>query len=183
MCERDAREYFDRFLARIAPRWRIGTDTGRRLRPAQQGAAARPDRRTYATRLLAVGDAAGLVKATTGGGIYYSLVSGGLAAEMLGDALERDELDATRLPCTSSAGAPLLGDELSAQMTLRDIANGCRTTRSKSLFELARTNGIMPIIRSTATFNRHRNLILSLIGHPPARRVLMRRVLGWGRTP
>ena len=38
--------------------------------------------------------------------------------------------------------------------------------------------GRMPIIRRTATFNRHRNLILSLIGHPPARRVLMRRVLG-----
>jgi hypothetical protein len=37
----------------------------------------------------------------------------------------------------------------------------------------------MPIIRRTATFNRHRNLILSLLGHPPSRRVLMRRMLGW----
>ena len=47
-----------------------------------------PIERTYATRLLAVGDAAGLVKATTGGGIYYSLLSGRLAADVLADALQ-----------------------------------------------------------------------------------------------
>jgi flavin-dependent dehydrogenase len=138
-----------------------------------------PIDRTYGARLLAVGDAAGLVKATTGGGIYYSLVSGALAAEVLGSALERDELDADSLAVYEQRWRAMLGDELSAQMTLRDIANRLSDDEIESLFELARTNGIMPIIRRTATFNRHRNLILSLIGHPPARRVLMRRVLGW----
>ena len=39
--------------------------------------------RTYRDRLLVVGDAAGLVKPTTGGGIYYSLLSAGLAADVL----------------------------------------------------------------------------------------------------
>ena len=38
-------------------------------------------------RVLAVGDAAGLAKPTTGGGIYYSLLSGRLAAEVLVSAL------------------------------------------------------------------------------------------------
>jgi hypothetical protein len=51
-----------------------------------------------------------------------------------------------------------------------------------ALFELARTDGIMPIVRRTATFNRHRQLIVSLLGHPPARRVLMRRLLGWAAS-
>ena len=180
MCERDAREYFDRFLARIAPRWRITTDTAAGgLAPRSKVLPLGPIDRTYAARLLAVGDAAGLVKATTGGGIYYSLVSGGLAAEVLGSALERDELDADSLAVYEQRWRAMLGDELSAQMTLRDIANSLSDDEIESLFELARTNGIMPIIRRTATFNRHRNLILSLIGHPPARRVLMRRVLGW----
>jgi flavin-dependent dehydrogenase len=138
-----------------------------------------PIERTYSARLLAVGDAAGLVKATTGGGIYYSLVSGGLAADVLTDALGRNDLSQSSLAAYEQRWRAALGDELSAQATLREIANDLSDEDIESLFELARTNGIMPIIRRTATFNRHRNLILSILGHPPARRVLMRRVLGW----
>jgi hypothetical protein len=40
----------------------------------------------------------------------------------------------------------------------------------------------MPIVRRTARFNRHRDLILAVLSHPPARRLLVRRVLGWSRT-
>ena len=39
---------------------------------------------------MAVGDAAGLAKPTTGGGIYYSLLSGRYAAEVLTSALRSD---------------------------------------------------------------------------------------------
>src|SRR4029077_17232747 len=51
-----------------------------------------PVRRTYGHRVLAVGDGAGLTKPTTGGGIFYSLFSGLLAAETLTGALRRDRL-------------------------------------------------------------------------------------------
>jgi digeranylgeranylglycerophospholipid reductase len=180
MCEGSAHEYFDRFLAKIGPRWQIGS-------PSPDGSPAPrskvlplgPIERTYATRLLAVGDAAGLVKPTTGGGIYYSLLSGGLAADVLAGALRRDDLGESSLAAYEQRWRALLGDELSAQTTLRKIANDLSDEEIESLFELARSNGIMPIIRRTATFNRHRNLILSLLGHPPSRRVLMRRMLGW----
>ena len=51
-------------------------------RAAHEDPAARPrDQDLRRSRLLAVGDAAGLVKPTTGGGIYYSLISGQIAAE------------------------------------------------------------------------------------------------------
>jgi hypothetical protein len=49
-----------------------------------------------------------------------------------------------------------------------------------SLFELARTNGVMPILKRTAAFNRHRNLILALLAHPPARRILVRHAFSMG---
>ena len=52
-----------------------------------------PIERTYGDRLLVIGDAAGLVKPTTGGGIYYSIVSGSLAAEVAGDGLRRAASD------------------------------------------------------------------------------------------
>ena len=56
-----------------------------------------PIARTYGDRLLAVGDAAGLVKATTGGGIYYSLLSGRLAADILDERLRDGDLTADSL--------------------------------------------------------------------------------------
>ena len=183
MCEHDAREHFNRFLARVGARWQMGTGdcVDPAIQPRSKILPLVPIARTYGTRLLAVGDAAGLVKATTGGGIYYSLLSGSLAADVLSDALRNDDLDESELSVYEQRWRSVLGDELAAQLALRQIANGLSNDEIEELFELARTDGIMPIVRRTATFNRHRQLIVSLLGHPPARRVLMRRVLGWGR--
>ena len=184
MCEHDAREHFDRFLARIAPRWKTGTmdchDGG--LAPRTKMLPLGPIEKTYAARVVAIGDAAGLVKATTGGGIYYSLLSGTVAADTLVEAFSRGDLSEASLAAYEQRWRALLADELSAQMSLRRIANRLSDEEIDDLFELARTDGIMPLVRKTARFNRHRDLILSLLSHPPARRVLMRRVLGWGRT-
>ena len=47
----------------------------------------------------------------------------------------------------------------------------------EGLFELALTDGVMPIVRRTATFNRHRQLILALFKHPPARQILFRSIV------
>lgn len=184
MCDRGAQDYFARFLARIGPRWKTGTraclDNGikARIKPLPLG----PLRRTYADRVLAVGDAAGLVKATTGGGIFYSLLSGRLAADTLIDACANDDFAAARLSRYEKRWRSELADEFDAQMSLRRISHRLSDTEINELFELARVDGIMPLVRKTARFNKHRDLIMSLLSHPPARRVLMRRVLGWART-
>ena len=47
----------------------------------------------------------------------------------------------------------------------------------EALFDLARTDGIMPLVRRTAAFNHHREFITALFKHPPARRVLLRAAL------
>jgi hypothetical protein len=46
----------------------------------------------------------------------------------------------------------------------------------EQLFDLARTDGVMPIVRRTASFNRHRKLILALLKHPPVRQLLLQRI-------
>ena len=124
--------------------------------------------RTYGDRMLAIGDAAGLVKPTTGGGIHYSIVSGALAAGVVISALADDRAgraepvglrarvaDGTRGRVRSAAGA----------------ARGRRVPERRSdrqLLELAHTDGIMPIVRATARFNEHRPLIRApLFKHPP----------------
>jgi len=49
---------------------------------------------TFGERLLVVGDAAGLTKPTTAGGIYYSLLSAELAASTAQRATEGQEYSA-----------------------------------------------------------------------------------------
>jgi geranylgeranyl reductase family protein len=174
MCEGDAPRHFDRLVARARDRWGLGTrEIGR---PRQKILPLAPLPRTYSDRVLAIGDAAGLVKPTTGGGIYYSLVSARLAADVLMPALQDNDLCAARLAPYERAWREKLSAELQAQFKLRMVAHRMTDTDIEDLFELARTDGIMPIVRRTASFNRHRNLIVELLKHPPVRRLVLRRL-------
>src|SRR5206468_12215001 len=132
----------------------------------------------YATRVLAVGDAGGIVKATTGGGIYYSLLSASLAATTLEHAFHRARFDATTLARYERTWRRRLGPEIRAQQRLRELAHRMTDVDIEALFDLAATDGVMPIVRETARFNQHRGLILALLRHPPARRVLLGRLGG-----
>jgi flavin-dependent dehydrogenase len=184
MCEHDASGHFGRFFARAKEAWGLGRNLELRTEnselkehsavPRQKMLPLAPLERTYADRVIAVGDAAGLVKATTGGGIYYSLVSAALAADVLAPALREDTLDATTLSRYQALWQKRLGPELKAQLALRELAERMDDEGIDALFDLAQTNGVMPIVRRTARFNQHRDLIVSLLKHPPARRLLVK---------
>lgn len=171
MCDRNAVGYFDRIVARVRDAWEIGVAPG--CAPRHKILPLAPIDRTYGDRLLVIGDAAGLVKATTGGGIYYSVLSAQVAAAVLADALDRDRLDAASLAEYERRWRKSMGAELRAQLELRRVAERMTDADIDSLFELARTDGIMPIVRRTASFNRHRDLIVALLRHPPVRRALV----------
>jgi len=175
MCQGDATVFFRQFVNRVAASWGIPIqlvgEPRRRLLPLSTLS------RTFASRMLVVGDAAGLVKPTTGGGIYYSLVSATLAAETLIAALRSDRLDTDGLAVYQQRWRQRLGPEFQTQLALRMLAQRMSDAEIDSLFDLALTDGVMPIVRRTAQFNRHRDLIVALFKHAPARRVLFRRLL------
>jgi geranylgeranyl reductase family protein len=172
MCDADAPRHFWCMVDRLRPVWGLQTEAGRQ--PRQKILPLTAIHRTYADRLLVVGDAAGLVKPTTGGGIYYSLLSARLAADVLRAALDRDDLSKSSLAEYERRWRAHLGAELNAQLSLRTLAQHLSDGDIERLFELAHTDGVMPIVRRTASFNRHRKLILALFGHPPARQILLR---------
>ncbi len=60
--------------------------------PKAWGVPLRASRQTYSERCLSIGDAAGHIKPTTGGGIYFALIAADIAAEVLSDALARDNV-------------------------------------------------------------------------------------------
>jgi digeranylgeranylglycerophospholipid reductase len=172
MCHADASRHFHRMLEHVAPRWGIRQSSF--PKPRQKILPLEPIERTYADRLLVVGDAAGLVKATTGGGIYYSLLTARLAAETMVQALDADDLGAERLSRYETSWRQRLDPELRPQLLLRRIAQRLSDADIDGLFELATTDGIVPLIRRTAAFNHHREFIVALLKHPPARRLLFK---------
>ncbi|MGE3179657.1 MAG: geranylgeranyl reductase family protein [Vicinamibacterales bacterium] len=172
MCQGHAARHFGIMLERLRRRWQVEAPDD--LVPRQKALPLAPIARTYGDRVLAIGDAAGLVKPTTGGGIYYSLLSARLAAETLGPALAADRLGAERLAPYQAAWRRQLGSELRWQLVLRRVAQRLADRDIDRLFDLARTDGLMPLVRRTATFNQHREFIVALLKHPPARRVLFR---------
>ncbi len=176
MCATAAPRHFTRMIGRIAARWGISAETT--PEPRQKVLPLSAIAPTYGNRLVVVGDAAGLVKPTTGGGIYYSLLSATLAVDVLADALARGDLGARSLAPYERRWREHLDAELSTQLSLRVLAQRMRDEDIESLFELALTDGVMPIVRRTATFNRHRRLILALFRHPPARQILLRSIVG-----
>ncbi|MDP2055477.1 MAG: NAD(P)/FAD-dependent oxidoreductase, partial [Acidobacteriota bacterium] len=174
MADGDASEYFSRMLARVRERWSVAVpDT---LSPRRRMLPLGGVRRSYGDRVLAVGDAAGLVKPTTGGGIYYSVISGEIAAEVLHVALAGNDLSAAALRDYERRWRARFQSEFKAQLALRFVAQRMRDTDIDALFDLAKTDGILPLVRKTARFNQHRDFILALLRHQPARRALFGRL-------
>src|SRR5947208_781020 len=175
MADRDAVSGYARMVERVRDRWGIDW---RSAPPRQKILPLGAIDRTVGDAVIAIGDAAGLVKPTTGGGIYYSILSAALAADVAIDALRANRLDAATLSAYERAWRHQLDAELEAQHALRKVASFLSDDAIDCLFDLAQTDGIMPIVRSTARFNRHRELIWALFKHPPSRRILLRSVMG-----
>jgi geranylgeranyl reductase family protein len=174
MASSDASGCYRRLLDRIRDAYGVGAiDAVPRQKILPLGTIDR----TYADRVLVIGDAAGLVKPTTGGGIYYSILSASLAAEVAVKGLRADRLDARTLSEYQTRWRLRLVDEFDTQTQLRRAVTRLSDEEIDRFFDLALTDGIMPIVRSTVRFNQHRDLIRALFRHPPARQFLFRAII------
>jgi geranylgeranyl reductase family protein len=175
MCDRMVALFFQSFLERIAPRW--GLSGVEELVPRRKMLPLAPIGKTFSNRVLAIGDAAGLVKPTTGGGIYYSLVSAALAGDVLIEALRSDCLDEGSLSQYESEWRRGLKSEIESQLQFRLLVQDLDDSQIDDLFDLAKTNGLMPLVCRTARFNQHRELIVAILRHKEVRDVFFRRML------
>jgi digeranylgeranylglycerophospholipid reductase len=139
-----------------------------------------PLARSHGHRVLAIGDAAGLVKPTTGGGIYYSLLSAGWAADAILHAFERGDFSASGLAGYEARWRARLGRELEVGVRFRRLAAALRPADIDRLVELTINDGVKPILERHACFNWHATLILGLVRHPGILRILGSRVFGRG---
>ena len=176
MCDSRASAHFRAFAARL--RARFDPASTEWPEPRLKILPLGPVPRTYATRVLAVGDAAGLVKPTTGGGIYYSLLSGRMAADTLDDALRLDDLRDARLRRYEAQWRARLGAEIRIGLAFRILATRLNDRAIDAIVELARIDGLVPLLRQTADFNWHRQSALALLRHSQFRKILLASL--WG---
>jgi geranylgeranyl reductase family protein len=175
LCERDAPRAFREFADMIRAQHGLSEPWPA---PRIKVLPLAPVARTWSDRLLAVGDAAGLVKPTTGGGIYYGLLTGHLAADVLAEALGEDRLSGGRLKEYERRWRKRLGPEIRAGLAFRAVASRLHDHAVDRLMELARVDGIVPLLKQTADFNWHRTATRALLRHAEFRKIVLTSI--WG---
>jgi len=171
MCEGNAGAYLEQFLPRLK---RLAVQALPDARPRQGILPLAPIRRTYGDRFLVAGSAGGFVKPTTGGGIFYGMISADIAARVLSGALRHDRLDASELSRYQELWQQRLMEEIEAQLTLRLLMQRLTDEELESIFDLWATDGLMPLIRKTVTFNHYRKLAGAMTKYPAMRKILFR---------
>lgn len=174
MANTDAGAALERLLARA--------DVGARLRGPAGGAIRRllpltRIERTYGDRILVVGDAGGFTKPTTGGGIFYGLLTASLAAETLVEAFQDGRLDAAGLGRYETRWQERLGQELRVSGWVRDVVRRLDDHEIDRLLEALAQDDVQAVIRSTARFNWHAEVIVSLARQTGLVRLLLRALL------
>lgn len=129
------------------------------------GIPLKPPSRTYGERMLAVGDAAGQVKPTTGGGIYYGLIGSEIAADVLHQALADNDLSAKRLAQYERAWRRKLGGELRTGYWAHKFFERLNEWQIDQLFKTIKAGGIDEALfkAKDVSFDWHSRTIKSLL--------------------
>jgi len=109
--------------------------------------------RTYGERVVVVGDAAGQVKPTTGGGIYYGLLCADIAAEVINDALGADDPSAKRLSSYEKGWRKRLSRELQIGYWARKTYEKLSDWQIEHILDIVQTNNIHEALLQSPDFS------------------------------
>jgi flavin-dependent dehydrogenase len=134
---------------------------------------------------MAVGDVAGQVKTTTGGGIYYGLIGAEAAVSMGLKSYKNGDFSPPLLKQYHFMWQKQLGFELKAGLYFRKIFEKIQDADLNYLTQLLKKKELQDVLYQHANFDRHRDLIFALSKVPDIRAVmiqLVRRNLFSSRT-
>ncbi len=171
MVKGDAAAYLDAFLRRPTIRMRL---RGEAPAPIRRLLPLKTIPKTFGHRVLAVGDAGGFTKPTTGGGIWYSLLTATLAAETLIAGFREGRLDEAFLSRYEKRWQDRLGQELQISDWLRGFVGGWSDPAIEACVAALGSREVQAVIGRTARFNWHRDVILSLLRQPGIKLLLVR---------
>jgi digeranylgeranylglycerophospholipid reductase len=124
-------------------------------------------KRTYAGRTLLVGDAAGIVKPLSGGGIYTGMVSAKHAAETAGKALEIGDFSAHFLSRYQRSWKKDLGRELWIDGIIQKLFASLNDDTFNRIYRMISKPSVLRVIDSVGDIDYPSRVVLSLMLRKP----------------
>jgi len=168
LADKNPKDYLVRFLDRYEPDWKdLACECGSQieLRTIVQG----PIKKSFHHRVLAVGEAAGQVKTTTGGGIYYGLLGADAAVETIDKAFKKGCFSETTFSTYEKMWKPVMEKELNIGLTFRNGLGSWSDAQIEALFEKVLQKKILSLAYQFAKFDWHSGVINSLFRLPNLR--------------
>ena len=158
MSLKDPRPYFSALLQRVAP----GLDMGE-AKIRQKAIGQMPVGNCVADRVVAIGEAAVHVKTSTGGGIYFGMLSAEMAAEVILRAFQKGDFTARTLGEFERYWKTAFGTELWAGYLARKITGQLSDSLIEKTFERAKRIALVRRIKGELNFDWHRSAILASV--------------------
>ena len=165
---KEAPVYFQHFLKNPAIAGRLHTKNPTMLLSPIPVCPMEP---SSTDRVLVVGEAAGQVKTTTHGGIYYGMLCAVLAAQTLQDAFEKNNVEASFLRRYDRRWLKIIGPELKTGGNLRQLFANLSDAQIDAMVELGARDDIIGVVRRLAHFDWHKKLIQSSLELPALQKV------------
>jgi len=162
LSRRSPGDYLRQLVSSLAARGQIAPD-GAEF--SYGGIPLKPMAKTCGDRLVVVGDAAGQVKPTSGGGIYYGLLCADIAADTLHRALKSDSLSAGTLADYDREWRRKLGWELRVGCWARKLYERLSDGQIDRIFGIIKSNGIDEALLKAEglSFDWHGEVVLRLL--------------------
>jgi digeranylgeranylglycerophospholipid reductase len=155
MTEEDASQNFSALSNRLLR----GASPNAKLRPIAQDLVSN----TFSDRVISIGECAGQVKTTTGGGIYYGLIASKVATETLLKAFRKGDMSAKVLASYEKGWKAKIGGEIRKGLLVRKIWSSLPDEQIEDLFEAVERDGFAEYLSNHLRFDWHVSTIWNFI--------------------
>ena len=164
LAKRDPQAYFEKFVKKLFPDSSIELSEEKIMsKPIAQGLMTK----SYGNRMLVVGEAAGQVKTTTGGGIFFGLLCSDIASEIISRGFKESTLTAQHLSSYEKYWKKKIQKEILVGYYTRKICEKLSDSQIENMFQIARNDGVIPLIKKKGNFDWQSEVILTLARRAP----------------
>ncbi len=125
-----------------------------------------PIAKTYSSGFLAVGDVASQVKPTTGGGVIFGLTCAEIAAEVVCEALQRDDFSSNYLQVYHKRCADKLKFDFSVMLRLRRFLDSLTDEKLEGLLRFCARIGLNNNLKNVEEIDFQGKLLLTIATKP-----------------
>ena len=165
MAKHDAYSAVTKLLSKLSAEGKIGLDSFE-IRQKAIPLGCLP--RSYGDKVIVVGEAAGQVKPTTGGGIYFSLLSAEVAADALHQGFLLGDLSSRQLSHYQEKWQAEIGNDISFGHWVRRIYEKLSPGRMERIFDTIASGKIHEQLlkRGAFSFDHHGGIISEALKQP-----------------